>query len=116
MLFWAAISFTVGPGVVAAGAAAAPNEAVATAVHPAMAIAAPRIVHRGRFKALSSRSARSVTASPIQQTPDARSPLQLNIDGLGNDSESAPALRRRHLRKAVNRSHGGNAAWRLSPR
>jgi hypothetical protein len=55
------ISFTLGPGA-AAWAGAAPSDAVATAVHPAMAIAAPRIVHRGRLMALSSRSVRSVTA------------------------------------------------------
>ena len=83
MLFWAAISFTVGPGV-AAWADATPSNVVAAAVHPAMAIAALRIAHRGRFKALSSRVIRRVTAHP--NTGDALDEVAVaekdqNLDG-----------------------------------
>jgi hypothetical protein len=55
-----------------------------------MAIAALRMVHRGRVKALSSRSTRRVTAHLNTKTPDARPALPANSyykRGLSEDFE-----------------------------
>src|SRR5215470_10622772 len=88
MLFWAAISLTVGPGA-AAWAGATASNAAAAAVHPAIAIAALRTVHRGRFMALLLPIRRGGGASNTG-TLDMRS-LLLQKDKIpvvaGNDSE-----------------------------